>query len=178
MKNRTFWILVIGTGLVGWNVAMAQIERDLDDYALLTSEAAAADGLHVMDADGRNLRPFVAHPEYTAHGSPAWSCDGSKLAFDAWRSGRGETYVVAHIFTCTPMAANRETLGSGRHAKLVAGRKPHRVLELQPAWRVDHERGRHGPTTAECGRLGRRVVPQGRNDRLYGVRRWGEHRRS
>ena len=67
----------------------------------------------MMDRDGRNLRPFVSHPEYTAHGSPAWNHDGSKLAFDAWRSVHGETYVDAHIFTCDADGTHLKDLGVG-----------------------------------------------------------------
>ena len=96
-------------------MATAQSERlySEPDETLLTSEAPPADSLHVMDADGRNLRRFVSHPEYTAHGSPAWSCDGSKLAFDAWRFRRGETYVDAHIFTCNADGSQLKDLGIG-----------------------------------------------------------------
>ncbi len=90
MKDKIFWSLLAIAAFAGWNVATAQSERlySEPDETLLTSEAPPADSLHVMDADGRNLRRFVSHPEYTAHGSPAWSCDGSKLAFDAWRPPR------------------------------------------------------------------------------------------
>ena len=116
MKDRIFWILLVGVGLAGWNVAFAQ--RQMRRLDLIVAEptatkASEADALHVMDADGRNLRPFVSCPEYTSHGSPAWSCDGSQLAFDAWRSVHGETYVDAHIFACNADGTHLKDLGVG-----------------------------------------------------------------
>ena len=78
-----------------------------------SDQASEADTLYVMDADGRNLRPFVSYPEYTAHGSPAWSCDGSQLAFDAWRSIHGETYLDAHIFVCNADGTQPRDIGVG-----------------------------------------------------------------
>ena len=113
MKDKIFWSLLVSVGLSVWNVAFSQRPR-LDLIAEpAATKASAADSLHVMDADGRNLRPFVSHPEYTSHGSPAWSCDGSKLAFDAWRSVHGETYVNAHIFMCNADGSQLKDLGIG-----------------------------------------------------------------
>jgi Tol biopolymer transport system component/regulation of enolase protein 1 (concanavalin A-like superfamily) len=114
-KREIFWSLLAIVTMTGLSAAMAQSEHlysELDE-TLLTSEAPPGDSLHVMDCDGRNLRPFVSHPEYTAHGSPAWNRDGSKLAFDAWRSRRGETYVDAHIFTCSADGSQLRDLGVG-----------------------------------------------------------------
>ena len=80
MKDKIFWSLLVSVGLSVWNVAFSQRPR-LDLIAEpAATKASAGDSLHVMDADGRNLRPFVSHPEYTSHGSPAWSGDGSKLS--------------------------------------------------------------------------------------------------
>ena len=113
MKDKIFWSLLVSVGLSVWNVAFSQRPR-LDLIAEpAATKASAADSLHVMDADGRNLRPFVSHPEYTSHGSPAWSCDGSTLAFDAWRSAQGETYVNAHIFVCNADGAQLKDIGVG-----------------------------------------------------------------
>jgi len=110
MKRRVVLSVLVSVCLAGWNAATAQRPR-LDLITMpAASKAAAADSLHVMDADGRNLRPFFSplmlHPEYTSHGSPAWSCNGTKLAFDAWRSGHGETYVNATSSRATRMARN------------------------------------------------------------------------
>ncbi|MGO8746150.1 MAG: TolB family protein [Thermoguttaceae bacterium] len=69
--------------------------------------------LHVMDADGRNLQRFVTSPEYVWQGSPAWSCDGTRLGFDAWRSIYGATYVDAHIFTCKADGKELKDIGVG-----------------------------------------------------------------
>ncbi|NOX56377.1 MAG: hypothetical protein GXP27_18415, partial [Planctomycetes bacterium] len=69
--------------------------------------------LYIMNRDGTDLRPLVSIPEYTAHGSPAFTPDGKRIAFDAWRSGRGETYVNAHIFVADANGGNVRDLGPG-----------------------------------------------------------------
>ena len=86
--------------------------------------------LHVMDADGRNLQRFVTSPEYVWQGSPAWSCDGTRLGFDAWRSIYG-----ANLCRCPHLHLQGGWQGTqrhrrGRHAKLVAGRQADRLLQL------------------------------------------------
>jgi uncharacterized protein (TIGR03067 family) len=69
--------------------------------------------LHVMDADGSHSHVLVTHPEYTSAGSPEWSWDSRKLAFDAWRSIRGETYLTPHILTCNADGTDLKELGVG-----------------------------------------------------------------
>ena len=113
MKHKIWWSLLVSLSLGGWNMSFAQRPRVDLIAEPPASNDSEADTLHVMDADGRNLRPFVSHPEYTAHGSPAWSCDGSKLAFDAWRSVHGETYVNAHIFVCNADGTQPRDIGVG-----------------------------------------------------------------
>jgi uncharacterized protein (TIGR03067 family) len=81
--------------------------------------------LYVMNADGSNPRILVTHPEYTSAGSPEWSCDSRKLAFDAWRSIYGETYTDApHIFTCNADGTELKDLGVG----------------AMPSWSLDGKR--------------------------------------
>jgi TolB protein len=69
--------------------------------------------LHVMDADGSSPRVLVRHPEYTSAGSPEWSWDSRKLAFDAWRSIYGEGFGQAHIFTVNADGSELKDLGPG-----------------------------------------------------------------
>jgi uncharacterized protein (TIGR03067 family) len=85
--------------------------READLFVEL--KRAEWDSLHVMDADGRNLHRFVSPAEYVWQGSPAWSCDGTRLGFDAWRSIYGETYVNAHIFTCNADGKELKDIGVG-----------------------------------------------------------------
>ena len=69
--------------------------------------------LWTMNADGSNPRVLLNHPEYTFHGSPEWSGDSKKIAFDAWRSIYGENYVAAHIIACDADGKNFKDLGPG-----------------------------------------------------------------
>lgn len=69
--------------------------------------------LHVLDADGGNARPLVPHPEFTEQGSPEWSLDGSKIAFDACRTILGETWSMSHLFTCQADGQGLKDLGPG-----------------------------------------------------------------
>lgn len=69
--------------------------------------------LHVVDADGGNARPLVPHPEFTSQGSPEWSADGMKIAFDACRTILGETWSMSHIFTCRADGQELKDLAAG-----------------------------------------------------------------
>lgn len=69
--------------------------------------------LSIMGADGTNLRTLVAHPEFTTVGSPAWSPDGKRIAFDAWRSVQGETYGQAHVLVANADGSDVKDLGDG-----------------------------------------------------------------
>jgi uncharacterized protein (TIGR03067 family) len=57
--------------------------------------------LYVANLDGSDLRkvaPLEQAMQDLSTGSPDWSPDGSKIAFDGWRLSRGETYVEAHVY--------------------------------------------------------------------------------
>ena len=55
--------------------------------------------LFVMGVDGTGLRPLAEFPRDMAIGSPDCSVDGKRVAFDAWRLARNETYGAAHVYT-------------------------------------------------------------------------------
>lgn len=69
--------------------------------------------LHVLDADGGNARLLVSHPEFTEQGSPEWSLDGSKIAFDACRTIFGESWSMSHMLTCRADGQGLKDLGPG-----------------------------------------------------------------
>lgn len=48
--------------------------------------------IYVMDADGSNVRRLTHHEGWDAH--PSWSNDGRRIAFDSWRDGTGDIYVM------------------------------------------------------------------------------------
>jgi Tol biopolymer transport system component len=51
--------------------------------------------VHVMDADGSNRRRLVTDGDTAEENSPAWSPDGSRVAFSSFRDGNWEIYVVS-----------------------------------------------------------------------------------
>ncbi|MBC8875102.1 MAG: TIGR03067 domain-containing protein [Planctomycetes bacterium] len=55
--------------------------------------------LFVMGVDGTGLRPLAEFPKDMAIGSPDCSVDGRRVAFDAWRLARNETYGAARVYT-------------------------------------------------------------------------------
>lgn len=69
--------------------------------------------LYLMNADGTNRRQLVAPTEFTAHGSPCFSPDGKKLAFDAWRAKKGESSSKAHIVVTKADGTSSQDLGDG-----------------------------------------------------------------
>jgi uncharacterized protein (TIGR03067 family) len=70
--------------------------------------------IYVMDVDGKNLRPLVSVPEYTWAGSPRWSPDGKRFAFDACRPGFEEGFTpYSHVFVANADGTGLRDLGDG-----------------------------------------------------------------
>ncbi|MBW3539649.1 MAG: hypothetical protein KY476_05210 [Planctomycetes bacterium] len=71
--------------------------------------------LYIADADGGNPRLLIrdAEFEFDGMGSPEWSADGKRIAFDAWRASAGEGSSVAHIFVADVDGTNVRDLGPG-----------------------------------------------------------------
>jgi Tol biopolymer transport system component len=78
---------------------------------LATHENSTAGlSIFVMGIDGRGLR--VLHPMggHAGQGSPSWSHDGKKIAFDAWKPNDDE---AAHAFVVNLSGAGLRDLGPG-----------------------------------------------------------------
>ena len=69
--------------------------------------------LLVMNFDGSSRRTFAVMSDYTSCGSPRWSRDGHKLAFDGWRSWTGQDYYQSHIFVANADGSGAKDLGDG-----------------------------------------------------------------
>jgi uncharacterized protein (TIGR03067 family) len=71
------------------------------------------ESLLVMNADGSDLHQVLTMPEFTFIGSPDWSHDGGKIAFDSWRSVIGEGVSDAHVFVVNADGSSPKDLGAG-----------------------------------------------------------------
>lgn len=69
--------------------------------------------LMLINSDGTNLRTLLSMTEYNACGSPEWSHDGKKIAFDCWRSLYGENYGASHVFTVNPDGSEPKDIVDG-----------------------------------------------------------------
>lgn len=72
-----------------------------------------ASPLFVMGADGKGLRPLAPLPKDMMTGSPDWSPDGSRVAFDAWRLARNERSNVARVYVVGADGDGLTDLGVG-----------------------------------------------------------------
>jgi len=67
----------------------------------------------LMNADGTGLRKLADLPKDMMTGSPDWSRDGNKIAFDGWRLARGESGNRAHICVVNADGTGFQDLGAG-----------------------------------------------------------------
>ena len=89
----------------------SDFRNDKNDLVLLLSRPRTMSIL-VLDADGRNLR-HLPNFDGTTIGSPEWSHDGQRLAFDGWRPALGENNRDSHIFICNVDGSGLKDLGPG-----------------------------------------------------------------
>ncbi len=90
--------------------------KDLNDRSCglrLTLSRTEDFQIWMMNVNGTDPHPFVTSPEYFAVGSPAWSPDGSKVAFDAGNSLLGDSW---HLYVVDALGGDRKDLGAGRQS--------------------------------------------------------------
>jgi len=52
-------------------------------------------GIYVMSANGADAARLISSPTSTEYGNPAWSPDGTRIAFQSTRDGNEELYIMA-----------------------------------------------------------------------------------
>ena len=88
--------------------------RDFDQEKhdiVLVLQRFRGTSLVVMNADGGNPHAILSMPDYTFVGSPKWSHDGSKIAFDAARKIMGDN--TKHVFVVNADGSAAKDLGPG-----------------------------------------------------------------
>lgn len=92
--------------------------------------------IYVMDADGSNVRRLTHHEGWDAH--PSWSNDGRRIAFDSWRDGAGDIFVmdaadgsgVVNLTNTDVEDAFPIWSPDGRHILFATRRNPDNQLDL------------------------------------------------
>ena len=51
----------------------------------------------VINADGSGLKLLMSRTDFTTVGSPDWSRDGRRIAFDGWKSLYGESFPQVRV---------------------------------------------------------------------------------
>ena len=69
--------------------------------------------LYVMNVDGTGLRQLVKGSDYDRQGSPEWSPDGKRRAFDGWRASAGENLKQGEMFLINSDGSDLQKLGDG-----------------------------------------------------------------
>ncbi|MEN6449352.1 MAG: hypothetical protein ABFC96_02580 [Thermoguttaceae bacterium] len=69
--------------------------------------------LCVINADGSGLKRLLSRNDFTRLGSPDWSRDGRRIAFDGWKSLYGEEVAQVHLLTCNVDGSGFKDLGEG-----------------------------------------------------------------
>ncbi|MCC7419446.1 MAG: hypothetical protein IT428_04155 [Planctomycetaceae bacterium] len=69
--------------------------------------------IFVSNIDGTEMKPLTDLPEIQAQGSPAWSQDGSMIAFDGWRPQKREVR-RAHARHAPAMKSRRDANRASR----------------------------------------------------------------
>ncbi len=138
--------------------------HDFDDASgmVLNLTAFEVESLFAIHADGSGRRCILTMPDYTVVGSPDWSRDGKRIAFDAWKSVYGEGLNSAHVLLVNADGRGMKDLGPG----------------AMPSWSLDDKQlafSSYGPDRGVCimsadGSDRRCVAPDG-----WGVR-WSPKR--
>lgn len=69
--------------------------------------------IFICDADGSNLMPLTTFGDYLSQGSPCWTADSKRVAFDAYKPQLGQSFYDGHIILVDADGSNPRDLGVG-----------------------------------------------------------------
>lgn len=84
----------------------AQEEKKVEEEAFSTQ-------IFLSNVDGTGFKMLANLPEYKSQGSPDWSPDGKKIAFDAWKDPNGANGSTARIVVVNADGTNPVFFGDG-----------------------------------------------------------------
>lgn len=104
--------------IVAWKLLLASVVVSLDMRSGLADDEKAEEEtfttqIFVSNVDGTGFRRLTNLPDYGSQGSPDWSSDGKRVAFDAWRPGKGESGPQARIVMVNADGTNPVFFGDG-----------------------------------------------------------------
>jgi TolB protein len=90
--------------------------RDFNDSSstmILALRRVYGSPLFVISADGSDPHQLAGVPDSMGTGSPDWSHDGKRIAFDGWQPAFGEDWGQAHVFVINADGSSLKDLGPG-----------------------------------------------------------------
>ncbi len=85
---------------------------------------------YMASPDGENARLYFVPADYYSVGSPTFSSDGQKLAFDGWKSQNGEGFSDVQILVANADGSDLKVIGPGAMPSWSPGGK--RIVFSQP----------------------------------------------
>lgn len=86
---------------------------------------------YIADQNGKDATLFLVPGEFHNVGSPAFSSDGQKLAFDGWKSQNGEGFANVQIIVANADGSDMKVIGPGAMPSWSPGGK--RIAFSQPS---------------------------------------------
>lgn len=132
--------------------------------ALAAEEEAKVDRtrFYIASQDGKDAKLFLVPGDFHSVGSPDFSSDGQKLAFDGWKSQNGEKFANVQIIVANADGSDMKVIGPGAMPTWSPG--GNRIAFSQPAGysvMIMNADGTHHKVIAERG-WGAQWSPDGR----------------
>jgi len=98
--------------LMGVVPIAAFLDTSAQDPAAPASEEADT-RIYVCEPDGSGMKLLVEKTEFRMQGSPTWSADGKRIAFDAWRPGVDGDFYASKVLVVNADGTGLNVLSDG-----------------------------------------------------------------
>ncbi len=172
MRPVLFACIYCMTGCLLQSVATAQAVTAKVVTAKKT-EKVEPTRFYMASSTGKDPKVFYTAKGYYNSGSPAFSSDGKKLAFDVWKSQEGETISNVKIMVINADGTDQKILGSGAMPSWSPEGKRIAFSQLSPYGVAIMNADGSNRTLIEAGGWGAQWSPDGRQI-AYTVRSSGK----